>query len=66
MSTQAPKEVSCDGKDQLPTRTHAETIAKRMASRRSRKIKPYKCDFCGFYHVGEIVGKGRGNGNGRY
>lgn len=57
MSTQAPKEISCDGKDPLPTLQRAELIASRMSSRRSKRIRPYKCVFCGFYHVGEVNGR---------
>lgn len=65
MNRQAPPEVSCLGKDQIPTMALASEVARRMAGRRSANIKPYKCVHCGFYHVGSIVGKGVPNGRER-
>ena len=60
-----PVEVSCLGKDKMPTMALASEVASRMAKRHGRVIKPYQCEHCGFYHVGEIAGKGVLNGKQR-
>ena len=65
MRPPAPYEVSCLGKDKLPTMALASEIASRTARLRGRVMKPYKCQHCGFYHVGEIAGKGVPNGRER-
>jgi hypothetical protein len=47
--------VQCAGKDKLPTRALAEQVASRMAHRKGQCISPYKCEHCGFYHVGQLI-----------
>ena len=58
---QAP-EINCLGKEQLSSFSLASMVASRIASRHDAHIRPYKCEHCGFYHIGELINKPKGKG----
>lgn len=46
------RQMSCEGKRSFPTFALAKQTAKRVSQRRHSKLTPYKCKWCGRYHVG--------------
>jgi hypothetical protein len=45
-------------KIRYPTLEDAEGAAKGNTKRLGQKFKAYKCDYCGFYHIGKTKGSG--------
>lgn len=51
----ADKQYSCDGKIQHPTMQKATIAAYALEQDYPDKnYEPYKCYYCGFYHIGKI------------
>lgn len=42
----------CHKKKQVKTKVEAKLHARRMTRRYKITFKHYRCEFCGFYHVG--------------
>lgn len=42
----------CEGKRRITSRRKARHIAKRMTIKKHTPFVAYRCDVCGFYHVG--------------
>lgn len=51
--------AGCEGKTQYSTYAAAHEVSKRVASHSHNIIKPYKCRYCGQYHVGRPLAKGK-------
>jgi len=49
----APPVVACGGKARL-TFKQAEQFARKLSRRTDAAIKPYKCPYCNYYHMGEV------------
>lgn len=46
------RRVSCEGKESM-TQSVANQIAKKIVTRRdSERVRAYRCDFCGGWHIG--------------
>lgn len=44
--------MACEGKQSFPTFALAAKTARLVAQRRHSPMTPYKCKWCGRYHVG--------------
>lgn len=51
---QGPREISCDGREQLTERTARETV-----KRATWPAEPYHCVHCGKWHIGRAKLKGK-------
>ena len=49
-----PKVSACDGKQAHATPLLATKVAKKM---RQKSVKPYRCKWCGKWHVGGKAGR---------
>lgn len=49
------RQAQCYGKSPFISYTEAEAAAKRIRRRKnaSGRVRVYRCDFCGMWHVGE-------------
>ncbi len=59
--------ISCEGKVKHKTQKDALSSLKRKRQKKkdllNMKIIPYKCEFCGFWHVGHTINKQKGVNN---
>lgn len=46
------RRMACEGKQSFPTFALAAKTARLVAQRRHSPMTPYKCKWCGRYHVG--------------
>ena len=42
----------CQGKRRITSRRFARYVAQRMSTKNKAPFRAYKCEVCGFYHVG--------------
>jgi len=42
----------CKGKRRFTSRAKARYVAKRMTKRKKTPFNAYRCEVCGYYHVG--------------
>lgn len=47
---------ACVGKVRFETMSQAQKTAKYSARRNGGKLHPYRCTWCGGFHVGSVVG----------
>ena len=47
-----PRISQCTGKVKFDTFTMAEQVASRKTRRHEMRPKPYRCRFCGGFHIG--------------
>lgn len=58
-----PAYLQCTGKEQFSSPQLAATIARRRTSSKKRRgkldrnLQSYRCDHCGFFHIGGFGGK---------
>lgn len=45
--------ASCEGKIQFADRVIAERASKRSRAKHQQPIAPYKCQHCGYWHLGQ-------------
>lgn len=50
--------AGCDGKPSFPSFALADKVAKRSRSKRHLNSMPYRCEWCGRWHIGTKM-KGR-------
>lgn len=53
-SSSVKRAASCEGKQKL-----TRDIAIKVCSHSEHKIMPYRCRFCGWWHVGLTTGKAK-------
>jgi len=42
----------CEGKRRFTSKAHARRVAEKMTEHRKTPLVHYRCEVCGFYHIG--------------